>query len=495
MKYTCLSGKPREIKTDCLLYLVPEFEKLTPNLKGLDHASGGVLSSLLESKAFTGKSGQNTVVRYPEGFAAEKIILMGLGSRQKLTADSFRQACGTASRLKELCSCRQAAVYSERFSRPEFIQAAAEGYLLGGFKLLEFKSEPDNDEPRLESISFIVDDKKSVRKSQAAAERGQVIAEGQILARRLAATPPNFLTPTIFADRARELARKYKFGCRVLDETKIAAEKMGALLAVSLGSDQPARFIIMEHKGGRASTKPVVLIGKGVTFDSGGISLKPGLNMHEMKQDMSGAAAVLATMVTAARLSLPVNVIGLIPATENLPSGGAVKPGDVITSRKGLTIEIINTDAEGRLILADALDFANKFKPQAVIDIATLTGAAVYILGYAGAPILGNNKRLMEAIKSASAATAERVWELPIWDDFREAMKSTIADLQNSAGKTAGTACAAAFLENFIGDWPWGHIDMAYMDMEVKGQPYIPKGAAGYGVRLLVELLSRWKKV
>ena len=232
-----------------------------------------------------------------------------------------------------------------------------------------------------------------------------------------------------------------------------------------------------------------MLVGKGVTFDSGGISLKPGQDMHEMKGDMTGSAVVIAAMITAARLKLKINLVALTPLTENMPSGHATRPGDIVVSRQGKTIEIINTDAEGRLILADALDYANKFKPQAVIDVATLTGAALYVLGYAGAPIMGNNTKLLDRISAAADVTAEKVWAMPIWDEHRDQMKSGIADLVNSGGRAAGTIAAGAFLENFIGDWPWAHIDIAYVDIEHGGKAYIPKGATGIGLRLLTEVL------
>ncbi|UCD93364.1 MAG: leucyl aminopeptidase, partial [Candidatus Zixiibacteriota bacterium] len=290
------------------------------------------------------------------------------------------------------------------------------------------------------------------------------------------------------------LARKYKLKLDILNERRIKAEKMGALLAVAQGSSQPPRFLVLEHRGGKANAKPIVLVGKGITFDSGGISLKPVLDMHKMKGDMQGGAVVLATMVTAARLKLPVRVIGLVPLAENMPSSKALKPGDVVKSRKGKTIEIISTDAEGRLILADALDYAGEFKPQAVIDLATLTGGALYILGHAGVPIMGNNKRLADAIRAAARVTAEKVWEMPLWEEYQEQLKSPVADLKNSGGKPANTITAAIFLENFIGGWPWAHIDIAAVDDETKGRPYIPKGPSGIGLRLLVSLLANWKK-
>ncbi|HWR82120.1 MAG TPA: leucyl aminopeptidase, partial [Candidatus Deferrimicrobium sp.] len=325
-------------------------------------------------------------------------------------------------------------------------------------------------------------------------ERGRIIAEGQLLVRRLASAPANYLTPRLFAREAMKLARRHRLDCKVLDEKAIARERMGALLGVAKGSSEPPRFIILTYRGGKVGQKPIVLVGKGVTFDSGGISLKEALNMSEMKGDMAGAAVVLAALIAASRLKLPLNLVGLMPATENMPSGTATRPGDILRTRKGITVEVINTDAEGRLILADALDYANRFKPQAVIDIATLTGAALYILGYAGAPIIGNNRALIERVKVASEATAEKVWELPIWDEHREQMKSSIADLVNSGGKPAGTIAAASFLERFVGEWPWVHIDIAFVDVEPKGKPYVPKGATGFGLRLLVELLSNWKR-
>jgi leucyl aminopeptidase len=311
----------------------------------------------------------------------------------------------------------------------------------------------------------------------------------------LSFTPSNDLTPKDLAHKAQELARAHRIKCTILDKDAIKREGMGALLAVAQGSVEHPRFIILEYKGAAAKRPPIVLVGKGVTFDAGGISIKPAADMHEMKGDMTGAAVMLATIITASQLKLPLNLVVLIPSTENMPSGTALKPGDIIKSRKGLTIEIINTDAEGRLILADALDYANNFKPEAVIDIATLTGAALYILGYAGAPIVSNNKKIAEGLRRAADNSAERVWELPIWDEFRDAMKSPIADLWNSGGRPASTLTAAAFLENFIGDYPWAHIDIAYMDLEKSGQPYIPKGPTGFGVRLLIELLTNWKRL
>jgi len=497
MQYHYSCDKLSNLKEEAVVCFATETKELTgPYLKSLDKLTAGGLARAIRAEEFGGKVGETILFTRPSGMSAERLIVAGLGKSKDLTCDAFRQAVGELSRQKSLSQTSSAAIHFGNYSDAANFQAAVEGYLLGSFKQRDYKTgEAAEDKTRLSYLRFSVGRPAWVMRARRAVERGIIIAEGQLLARRLTQTPAQDLTPRRYAARAQELARKHKVSCRILDEKAITQEKMGALLGVAKGSDEPPRFIILEYKGGRAGQKPVVLVGKGVTFDSGGISLKPGLNMHEMKQDMAGSAVVLATILTAARLKLRISLVGLIPATENMPSGHATRPGDILTSRNGKTIEIINTDAEGRLILADALDYANKFKPQAVIDIATLTGASLYILGYAGAPMVGNHDRLLERILKAARMMAEKVWRLPIWDEHRDQMKSSIADLVNSGGKPAGTIAAAAFLENFIGDWPWAHIDIAYMDLEPSGKPYTPKGATGFGLRLLIEVLSEWKKL
>jgi leucyl aminopeptidase len=494
-QYSC--DKLSELKDDIIICFTPQFKEITgPYLKSLDAASNGLLAAAADSEEFTGKSGEAISFTCPNDRKTGRLIIAGLGENAKLTADAFRRAMGELSRQKSLSQAGSATLFFGNYSDASFFQAAIEGYLLGSYKQREYKTgDAAQDKSRLSRLRFSVGRPVWVKRARSAVERGVVTAEGQLLVRQLAQTPAGDLTPRLYAQKVQQLARKHRISCKVLDEKAIAQEKMGALTGVAKGSDEPPRFLILEYKGGRGGQKPVVLVGKGITFDSGGISLKPGQDMHEMKQDMAGSAVVVATIVTAARLKMRLNLVGLIPATENMPSGHATRPGDILTSRKGKTIEVINTDAEGRLILADALDYANRYKPQAVIDIATLTGAALYILGYAGAPILGNNDILLERINKASKVTAEKVWALPIWDEHRDQMKSSIADLVNSGGRPAGTIAAAAFLENFIGEWPWAHIDIAYVDLEPSGKPYTPKGATGFGVRLLTDLLSNWKKL
>lgn len=486
-----------DIACDSLVCFVEKTDTVGGSmLRAIDAATDGAVDVLIESEEFTGKSGETAVMYKPDGFACTRLILLGLGEKKSINPDSYRKAAAALSKIKAFTSARQVGFYFDSTSDALEFQASIEGFLLSSFKLLDYKSGDDKKSNiNIENYKFVVRNNKMTRRMEKAVEKGVICAEAQMLVRTLGSTPSNYLTPSMFADKAKELARKYKLKCKVLDENAIVKEKMGALLAVAKGSDEPPRFIILEYNGAPASRKPVVLVGKGVTFDSGGISLKPGLNMHEMKGDMCGAAVVLSSIVTAARLGVKQNIVALIPATENMPSGKATKPGDIHVSRKGLTIENINTDAEGRLILADALDYANKFKPQAVIDIATLTGATLFILGYAGAPIMGNNQKLLDRISDASQVTAEKTWQLPIWDEHRDQMKSSIADVVNSGGRPAGTITAAAFLENFIGDYPWAHIDIAYVDIEPSGKHYLPKGVTGIGARLVTEVLSNWKKL
>ena len=497
MRFNICSTKLGDLTDDAVVCYVTEIKSIRgPYLKSLNEATNGGFLQVIEAEEFTGKNGEIVSFTRPIGLATGRLLIVGLGDAKSLNADSFRKAMGILSRYKGFTQNKSVALFFGDHGDAVYYQAAVEGMLLGAFKQLDYKTgDSAEDKSRLEYLSVSTGKSAWIKRAESAVERGRVIAEGQILVRELAQTPAADLTPRKYASKAQKLARKYDFSCRVLDEKAIAKEKMGAFLGVSQGSEEPARFLVLRYDGGRKDQKPIVLVGKGVTFDSGGISLKPGLNMHEMKQDMAGSAVVVAAITTAARLKLKQNLVGLIPATENMPSGHAIRPGDILTSRKGKTIEIINTDAEGRLVLADALDYANEFNPQAVIDIATLTGASLYILGYAGAPIMGNNDKLLDRISDAADVSAERVWSLPIWDDHRDQMKSPIADLVNSGGRPAGTIAAAAFLENFIGDWPWAHIDIAYVDAEPSGKPYVPKGATGFGLRLLIEVISNWKKL
>ena len=497
MEFKFISEHPVNCDCDSLVLFYPQYDKISDKiLNELDAACGGAVTTLLSSEEFSGKEGQIATLLHPIGFQTKRVILTGLGENKKIDADSYRRACGRLSKNSGLLNSQSAVLHFGDVENDRYFQGAIEGYFLGGYKQLEFKTgDAAEDNNKVKSITFSINNKHLLKKLENSINRGLFFAEGQILVRQLANTPANHLTPVMLARTSEKLAKKHGLKIKILDEKAIQKEKMDALLAVAKGSAESPKFIILEYNGGGAKQKPIVLLGKGVTFDSGGVSIKSALDMHEMRGDMAGAATVLAAIVVAARLKLKQNIVALMPAAENMPSGTSYRPGDVIGSRKGLTIEIMNTDAEGRLLLADGLDYANVFNPQAVLDIATLTGAATYILGYAGAPILSNNKKFIERAYEASDSTAERVWELPIWDYHRDQMKSSLADLKNSGGKYAGTIAASAFLENFIGDWPWLHIDIASVDQEPKGRPYIPVGTTGFGLRTIVEMLSNWRKL
>ena len=322
-------------------------------------------------------------------------------------------------------------------------------------------------------------------------DQGWRLAEAVCLTRDLQAHPSNTATPTFLARKAREAARRFGFSCKVLERKDLERLNMGSFLGVARGSTEPPAFIVMEYHGGRKKQAPVVIVGKGLTFDTGGISLKPPAGMDEMKFDMSGGAVTIGTLAAAAGLRLPLNLVGLVPATENMPSGSAIKPGDILTASNGKTIEVLNTDAEGRLVLADALVYAQRYKPRAVIDLATLTGACIVALGHVAAAVVGTDQKLIDKLKQAGEAVGERVWQLPLFEEFEKALKSDIADLKNIAASSVGggTIVGAAFLKPFVGEYPWAHLDIAGTAWVSEEKPYVPKGGTGYGVRLLIETL------
>jgi leucyl aminopeptidase len=495
MKFSTLSSSFLDIPSQAAVLFCHKADKPSGELlEQLDLLTDGSLSDMFKSGEFDGSSGSEvTLHRIPET-AAGRIILSGLGDKKEVNSDSYRQAAGRLGKLANSHKLKSIAFYYDGADVTANSSAIIEGFVLGGYKFLNYKTD-DAAKKRVElAVSLVTSTKSKLRQLEAGLKRGQIIAESVCMTRDLASLPGNDLYPEEFARRAQKTAAAYKFKCTILSPAEIKKEKMGGVEGVSLGSERTPRFVIL-HYNGKAGMAPVVLVGKGVTFDSGGISIKPSQDMGEMKGDMTGAAVVLSTITAAARLKTKINLIALMPLVENMPSGGAMRPGDVITSRAGLTIEIISTDAEGRLILADAIDYADKFKPQAVIDIATLTGAAIYILGYEGAPFVGTNARLNDQIRAAAARSAERVWEMPLWQEYIDAIKSPIADIKNSGGRPAGTITAAAFLRKFVKDWPWAHIDIAYCDLEPSGRPYIPKGPTGIGVRLLLDLVENWKKI
>ncbi len=487
-----------KLKTDCLILpLLQGTLKDNPHLRELPHEIVAQIEALFANEIISGKEGQKYFLKTEENTEFPFILLIGVGESKGVGHESARKFGGnTASALKGKKFKDVAVLISPMFGTPKAASAVAqntmEGIELGSYELSLYKSKPEK-KSFPENFTFIIPSKWDAREFNSGLKVGEVMAWGQNLSRDLIGHPSNYLTPQELAETAKSLAKEFGFECEVLSKAAIKKLKMDCLLGVNSGSEKPPHFIIMKYTGPRAKKDPVCLVGKGITFDAGGISLKPALDMDQMKGDMGGAACVIASMACAARLRLPVNLVGLVPTTENLPSGSAYKPGDVLTAMNGKTIEIINTDAEGRLILADALSYAQKFEPAAIIDIATLTGAAKIALGYFGAGLFVNDSKVRRLMMKASDTSGEKVWEMPLWEEYQDSIKSSIADIKNSAGRPGSFCTAAAFLNNFTGDYPWAHIDMASMDIEFKGGAYRPKGASGYGVRLMVEFLRNWQ--
>lgn len=436
-----------------------------------------------------------------EAYLLRRTLLIGLGKRSEYTLERLRTAtAGAAPTIQKLRIGKLAIILKPALSRgkkgpEETTQALLEGLLLSCYRFTDYKTLKPGEEPaEIVEIQLILPDARDKSRVQKAATSAQAIWEAVRFARNLGNHPGNIATPSHLAKHGEDLAKTYPINLKVkiLHRADIKKENMGALLAVAQGTDEEPKFIILEYTGKR-SAPTIVLVGKGITFDSGGISLKPGDKMEEMKFDMAGGATVMGIIKAAAELKLPVNLVGLIPATENLPSGKAIKPGDIIRARNGKTIEIVNTDAEGRLVLADALDYARKYHPALVIDFATLTGAIVAALGDDITGAFSNDKRALAKLQTAAKITGEKIWPMPLESDYDQFIKSDFADLRNiGTMRFADATNAANFLKNFV-DYPWIHLDIAGTAWATREKPYRPKGATGTGVRLTIEFLKNFK--
>jgi leucyl aminopeptidase len=487
-----IAAKPlAQVETPLLAVAVPQGTTLPASLADLDRAAGGVVARAFASGDYKGKRDE-ALLLYGSG-KAQRILLVGVGKPGDVTRNALRRAAAVAAKRGRGvgASAFAFAVAAEArggVSAAELGQVAVEGAVQGAWQFTELKQQGEDTKPELEAVTVVVD-ARDASDAEAGRTVGDAIAAGHRLTRGLQMQPGNVCTPTYLAEQAGTLAKTYSFALTVLDLAQIKKEGMGALLAVAQGSAQEPRFIALEYKGGQGA--PVVLVGKGVTFDSGGISIKPAQNMEDMKFDMSGAAAVLGTFEVLGRLKPKLNVVGLIPATENLPSGTAVKPGDVVKSHLGKTIEIINTDAEGRLILCDALSYARRFKPAAVLDAATLTGAVVVALGHHAIGIMGNDEALLAEVRDAGERAGERCWPLPLWDEYRDLVKSEIADVRNSGGRSAGSIAGGWFLKEFVDGFPWVHMDIAGTAYTEGESAIQGKGPTAIGVRLFTEFLLK----
>ena len=477
-----------------LAIVVPKLKekKLPAELAAHDGPSGGVLKRMFEAGDFTGAKDEVSA-SYLNGNGPKRLLLVGTGkSPEEIGRTQVRRAAAIAARRARALGTGSIALLMPASFRPslgarDFAQVAAEGMGQGAWFYDEMKKPAEDKKPPVARISVITEAAERAD-ADAGFKLGQAIAEGQSLARRLQFLPPNVCTPEFLAATAQELSDRNGISVTIMDRPALQREGFGALLAVAQGSLTEPRFIIMEYKG-NGDAPPVGLVGKGITFDTGGISIKPAAGMDDMKYDMSGAAAVLGAMEAIGRIKPKVNVVALVPSCDNMPSGNAVRPADVVKSHFGKTIEIVNTDAEGRLILADALSWIRRYKPAAVLDAATLTGAAIYVTGHHAAPIMGNDEALVEEVRRASDRSGERVWPLPMFDEFRELNKSDIADVKNSGGRQAGTITAGWFLREFVDGFPWVHLDVAGTAYTDADTPPLPKGPAGLPTRLFVEFV------
>lgn len=466
----------------------------------VDGALAGMIREVLATGDFTGKSGESVVLYTRGAIPAPRVLIVGLGDSGKFDLQSVRDASATAARKARELGVKHFAtiVHGAGIGGLEpqrAAQAVAEGTLLGLYRYEGYRSTPPEDwKPDPEKMTVVEFSAERTAVLEAGTRRGESIANGVNLARNLVNTPANHMTPSRMAEAAGILARQAGLSFTVLGRSECKALRMGIFMAVAEESEQEPKLIVLEHNAGRADLPTVVLVGKGVTFDSGGISLKSGEEMWRMKGDMAGAAAVIAALGVAARMKLPVHAVGLAPCAENLPGGRAQKPGDVFTGMTGKTMEVISTDAEGRMLLADALAYAARFKPAAVVDIATLTGVQAMALGPQAAGFFANDEALASRLIAAAAVSGERVWRFPLYDEYLEPIRSQVADVKNTGGRYGGLGTSAKFIEHFTEGYPWAHVDMASMSLSDEDKPTKPKGATGYGVRLFTALLEGWAK-
>lgn len=483
---------PIKHATQCLVVVVYDGLKLSPAASSIDAADAQQLSHLLKREGFQGKVGQSLLLLNPQGIAAERLLVLGFGALTdgEISSDNYRRAVQKIAESLKSTPCTDISLQLGE------VKVAGQGVDWQSRQVAEqlgqleyradsLKSKPADVSLKLSKVVLGVEKNQVAAATQGLA-LGQAIAKGVNLARNLGDLPGNICTPSYLAEQAKQLAKgQSRLSVNVLDEKQMKELGMHSFLSVAAGSEQPAKLIVLDYKGGNKKDAPVALVGKGITFDTGGISLKPGAAMDEMKYDMCGAASVLGSMRTVVELQLPINLIGVIAATENMPSGSATKPGDIVTSMSGQTIEILNTDAEGRLVLCDALTYTERFKPKAVVDIATLTGACVIALGNHATGLFSNNDDLAKALLKAGEDSADRAWQLPLWDDYQKQLDSNFADMANIGGREAGSVTAACFLSRFAKKFPWAHLDIAGTAWRSGGA----KGATGRPVPLLVQYL------
>ncbi len=493
IEFTATASNPVTLKTHCLVLPLSTPGELSETAKAIDEATGGLISRVIKKADLAANIGETLLLVEPEGLQAQRLLLVNTGEDplNEQSATKFANTIGKALAGFPISTSALIldGVNVENRDSEWLAKHLARVIVASSYRFDQFLSKKDKQaktKPQLKKITLVTTERKQTKTVQQAALTGVAIAAGVNTARQLGDLPGNVCTPSYLANQAKALAKKHSnISCAILGEKEMRSLGMNSLLSVSAGSAEPAKLIVLQYQGGSKSQKPVALVGKGVTFDSGGISLKPGAGMDEMKYDMCGAASVLGTLTALAELAPAINVVGVIPTVENMPSSTATKPGDIVTSLSGQTIEILNTDAEGRLILCDALTYVEKFKPATVIDIATLTGACVVALGSHASGLFSNQDELAEALLCAGASADDRAWRLPIWPEYDQQLKSNFADMANIGGPKAGSVTAACFLARFTRDYHWAHLDIAGTAWNNGSD----KGATGRPVPLLVEYL------
>jgi leucyl aminopeptidase len=496
VEFSIKSGSPEKQRSACVVVGVFESRKLSTPAEVIDNAANGYLSDLLRRGDMEGKAGATLLLHNVPGTEADRVLLVGLGKEKEFREKEYRSAIATAVRtLNETGGFDGTLFLTELTVKKRDVAWRVRQATLVALETLyrfdQMKSKKEEVRRPLRKLTFCVERRNELELAEHALAEGEAISSGMALAKNLANLPSNICTPTHLAEEARAIAKEFGLAVEVLERADMEKLGMNTLLSVAKGSHQPPKFIVLRYAGGKKEEKPIVLVGKGITFDTGGISLKPAPEMDEMKYDMSGAASVLGTMKAAAKMKLPLNLVVVVPATENMPGGGASKPGDIVTSMSGQTVEILNTDAEGRLILCDALTYVERLEPACVIDVATLTGACVIALGNVVTGLLANNDGLARELLDAGQEAYDRAWQLPLWDDFQEQLQSNFADMANIGGRAAGTITAACFLSRFAKKYEWAHLDIAGTAWKSGKE----KGATGRPVPQLTHfLMARAKK-
>ncbi|KKO19628.1 MAG: leucyl aminopeptidase [Candidatus Brocadia sp.] len=498
-----ISVKFGTIKTEdaeiLVFYLYEGMKIMDKSLAYCDKALHNSISELIKKKEFIARLNKTIALPTYGKIPAKRILLVGLGKKKEATLDKIRQAAGTTvSIVRDMGISEGVVVVMSSIdisaSLSEECQAYVEGARLALYKYHRYKYIPPEEQQELTTLTLFLSNGDAAKTVRNAVTCGQIIADAVSFTRDLINTPSQDKTPVILADYAVKIAKEYGMQCKVISLPELKKLGMGGLVGVSLGSVQSPKFIILDYNARAKNQDTLVFIGKGITFDSGGICLKQAKDMDQMKSDMSGAAAVMGAIMALSKMKAPQRIVGLMPCTENMPGGSAMKPGDIVKFYSGKTAEVVNTDAEGRLILADALAYAENYHPQAVIDLATLTGSCVVALGTVVTGMMGNNEELKKRVQIAGEKSWERVWELPLWEEYQEQIKSDIADIKNVGGPHGGAITAACFLSKFAEKYPWVHLDIAGTAWCEKNGAYTQKGASGVGVRLLVQLVRDWAK-